>query len=709
MIASERQRPTATTAKTVRTHCPYCAFQCGLLVTPDGDGTLSIAGDVEFPVNAGALCLKGYTAGETLGHPDRLTTPLARNAAGNLVPVSWDEAIERIAAGFRLLQRKHGRGAIGVFGGGSLTNEKVYLLGKFARAVLRTPHIDYNGRFCMSSAAAAGLRAFGLDRGLPFPVSDIAMADAILLVGANVSETMPPIMQYFEAQRRAGGQLIVVDPRRTATAEHATMHLRLIPGTDAVLAHGLLHVLIHERLIDEGYIRERTEGFEAVRAHVASYWPERVERLTGVPQRDIISTARTLGLASNAIVLTARGAEQQSQGVANVLSFINLALAMGRVGRPYNGYGCLTGQGNGQGGREHGQKSDQLPGYRRLDDAQAREEIARLWGMSPEDLPGPGRSAYELLDTLGRDGGVRGLLVMGSNPVVSAPNATHIEERLAALDFLAVCDFFVSETARLADVVLPSAQWAEEDGTMTNLEGRVLRRRQVVPPPEGVRTDLEIIHGLAEALGSPRGFPASARAAFAELRQATAGGPADYSSITTGRIDRERGVFWPCGPGASDGTPRLFADRFHTPNGRARFHRIHTFGSAERPDEEYPFFLTTGRVLAQYQSGTQTRRVRRLRTAAGGAQAEMHPQAAKRAGLANGTEITIETRRGRASFRLKTTAAIREDTIFVPFHWPDEQSANRLTNDALDPISRMPEFKVCAARITSAAGGRDNR
>ena len=709
MIATERQRPTASPVSTVRTHCPYCAFQCGLLVTPEGDGTLSIAGDADFPVNAGALCLKGYTAGETLAHPDRLTTPLARNAAGNLVPVSWDEAIERIAAGFRLLQRKYGRDAVGVFGGGSLTNEKVYLLGKFARAVLRTPHIDYNGRFCMSSAAAAGLRAFGLDRGLPFPVSDIAMADAILLVGANVSETMPPIMQYFEAQRRAGGQLIVVDPRRTATAEQATMHLRLIPGTDAVLAHGLLHVLIHERLIDEGYIRERTEGFEAVRAHAASYWPERVERLTGVPQRDIISTARTLGLAGNAIVLTARGAEQQSQGVANVLSFINLALAMGRVGRPYNGYGCLTGQGNGQGGREHGQKSDQLPGYRRLDDAQAREEIARLWGMSPEDLPGPGRSAYELLDTLGRDGGVRGLLVMGSNPVVSAPNATHIEERLASLDFLAVCDFFLSETARLADVVLPSAQWAEEDGTMTNLEGRVLRRRQVVPPPEGVRTDLEIIQGLAEALGSPRGFPVSARAAFAELRQATAGAPADYSGITSGRIDRERGVFWPCGPGANDGTPRLFADRFPTPNGRARFHRINTFGSAERPDEEYPFFLTTGRVLAHYQSGTQTRRVKRLRTAAGAAQAEMHPQAAKRAGLANGTEITIETRRGRASFRLKTTAAIREDTIFVPFHWPDEQSANRLTNDALDPISRMPEFKVCAARIAAAAGGRDNR
>jgi assimilatory nitrate reductase catalytic subunit len=705
MTRSERQRQTAGT---VRTHCPYCAFQCGLLVTPTAGGSVAIAGDAEFPVNAGALCVKGYTAGETLTHAERLTAPLARNAEGVLAPVGWDEAFARIAAGFRLAQRKYGREAVGVFGGGSLTNEKVYLLGKFARVVLRTPHIDYNGRFCMSSAAAAGLRAFGLDRGLPFPVSDIAGADAILLVGANVTETMPPIMQYFDAQRRAGGQLIVVDPRRTSTAEQATMHLRLVPGTDAVLAHGLLHVLIHERLIDEAYIRERTEGFEAVRAHAASYWPERVERLTGVPQRDIVAAARTLGVAGNALVLTARGAEQQSQGVANVLSFINLALAMGRVGRPYNGYGCLTGQGNGQGGREHGQKADQLPGYRRLDDAGAREEMARLWGISPEDLPGPGRSAYELLDTLGRDRGVRGLLVMGSNPVVSAPNATHIEERLASLDFLAVCDFFLSETARLADVVLPSAQWAEEDGTMTNLEGRVLRRRQVLAPPKGVRTDLEIINGLARALGSPRGFPASARAAFLELRQATAGAPADYSGITPARIDRERGVFWPCGPDATGGTPRLFADRFPTPNGRARFHRVNTFGAAEKPDAEYPFYLTTGRVLAQYQSGTQTRRVRRL-VAAGVAQAEMHPRAAKRAGFVNGNEITIETRRGRASFRLKTTAAIREDTIFVPFHWPDHQSANRLTNDALDPISRMPEFKVCAARVAVSAGGADSR
>jgi assimilatory nitrate reductase catalytic subunit len=699
--------PRAREPHAVRTHCPYCAFQCGMLARPQAEGGVAVEGDPDFPVNAGLLCTKGFTAGETLAHPERLAAPLARNAAGHLVPVDWDHALDRIAAAVHVVQRRYGRDAMGVFGGGSLTNEKVYLLGKFARVALRTSNVDYNGRFCMSSAAAANLRAFGIDRGLPFPVADIARADTILLVGANVAETMPPIMRYFESQRLAGGNLVVVDPRRTTTAQDATLHLRLIPGTDAALANGLLHVLIHEQLIDEIYIRERTDGFEAVRAHAATFWPERVERLTGVPQRDIVEAARLLGRAPNAMILTARGAEQQSQGVGNVLAFINLALAMGRVGRPFNGYGCLTGQGNGQGGREHGQKADQLPGYRRIDDAEARDRVAELWGIDAEDLPGAGRSAYQMFDSLGRDRGVRGLFIMGSNPVVSAPHATHVEQRLAALDLLVVCDFFVSETARLADVVLPSAQWAEEDGTMTNLEGRVIRRRRVLPPPQGVWTDLQILNGLAARLGYAKGFPASARAALSELRAATAGAPADYSGISHARIDKERGVYWPCPSADSPGTPRLFADRFYTTNGRARFHRVQPLGPAERPDHEYPYYLTTGRILPQYQSGTQTRRIGQLRKAAREAVAEMHPRAARRSGLADGGRVTIETRRGRASFRLRTTQGIREDTIFVPFHWPGEQSANRLTSPALDPISRMPEFKVCAARVAAPSGRAD--
>src|SRR5260370_1669648 len=467
------------------THCPYCALQCGMHITgPREEAT--VTGNSAFPVNKGGLCIKGWTATSTLLHPERLVSPLARDERGALVPVSWDKALARVVQNFRDAQAGYGRDALAVFGGGSLTNEKAYLLGKFARVALGTSQIDYNGRFCMSSAAAASLKAFGIDRGLPFPLEDIAQAEVIMLVGSNVAETMPPIMQYFKSQRSNGGQLIVIDPRFSPTARDATLHLGLTPGSDAALANGLMHILIREGLIDLDYIHERTEGFDQVKALAATYWPERVERLTGVPEAHLVQAARLLGTARSAMILTARGSEQQSQGVNNTLAYINLALALGLVGRSASGFGCLTGQGNGQGGREHGQKADQLPGYRKIDDPTARQHIAAVWGIPENDIPGPGKSAYEMLDSLGQEGGLRGLLVVGSNIVVSAPRALHIQERLKALKMLVVSDFFLSETASLADVVLPSAQWAEEEGTMTNLEGRVIWRKRAFEPPPGL-------------------------------------------------------------------------------------------------------------------------------------------------------------------------------------------------------------------------------
>jgi assimilatory nitrate reductase catalytic subunit len=660
----------------------------------------TVQGNEAFPVNAGALCVKGWTAADLLRHPDRLLRPLARNRRGALVPVDWDAALDRTARALKSIQQAHGRDAVGVFGGGSLTNEKAYLLGKFARVALGTPHIDYNGRFCMSSAAAAARRAFGLDRGLPFPIADLAGADLILLAGANPAETMPPLLRYFQTQRENGGRLIVVDPRRTPTATSATLHLRLTPGTDAALANGLLHLLIRDGAIDREYIEARTEGFAALRALVATYWPARVEQITGVPEAQLEAAARMLGEARSAVFLTARGPEQQAQGVNNALAYINLALALGMVGRPHSGYGCLTGQGNGQGGREHGQKADQLPGYRDLADPVARRHIAAIWGVAESDLPGPGRSAYELLDSAGRPGGLRALFVLGSNPAVSAPHAGHVAARLRGLDFLAVADFFPSETAELADVVFPSAQWAEEAGTTTNLEGRVLLREPAFSPPPGVRTDLDLLCALANRLGKGRyfAFP-DARAVFEELRRASAGGPADYAGITYAKIAAQEGVFWPSPTEDHPGTPRLFADGFPTLSGRARFHAVRHAPPAEATDEDYPLFLTTGRVLAQYQSGTQTRRVARLVALAPSPRAEIHPATARRHGLAEGDLVRLATRRGTATFTARLTPDIREDTIFVPFHWPDEASANRLTNPALDPVSRMPEFKVCAVKV----------
>ncbi|MGV3721855.1 MAG: molybdopterin oxidoreductase family protein, partial [Actinomycetota bacterium] len=541
---------------TTPTHCPYCALQCGMNLVNE-NGLVTVTPRSDFPTNRGGLCQKGWSSADLLTHPDRLTTPLIRDTKeGELRPATWEQALERIAFMVERTQQRYGRDAVGVFGGGGLTNEKAYLLGKFARVALKTSQIDYNGRFCMSSGAAAGIKAFGVDRGLPFPIVDIARTEAILLVGGNPAECMPPIMQYFDEQQRRGGRLIVADPRATATALGATLHLQLVPGTDLALANGLLHLVLREGYVNESYIAERTSGWDAVRRVVASYWPERVERITGLPVAQLLEAARILGEASSAMIITARGAEQQSKGTDTALACINLALALGLQGQPLSGWGCLTGQGNGQGGREMGQKADQLPGYRKIDNQADRVHVAAVWGVHPDELPQPGASAYELLDRLGTEGGVRSLFVFGSNVAVSAPRARHVIDRLRALDFLVVADLFRSETAELADVVLPSAQWAEEEGTMTNLEGRVIRRRQALTPPPGVRTDAQILTSLASCLGCRERFNEEPHAIFEELRRATAGAPADYAGITYERIEEDNGVFWPCPDEGRPGTPR---------------------------------------------------------------------------------------------------------------------------------------------------------
>ena len=694
------------------THCPYCALQCGMNLTPAPDGTVEVSERADFPVNRGALCGKGRTAPAVLSSRVRLTSPLVRSG-GTLVPATWDEALDRIAEGLSRTRTEHGPDACGVFGGGGLTNEKAYTLGKFARVVLGTSQIDYNGRFCMSSAAAAGTKAFGLDRGLPFPLEDIPKSGCVVLVGSNLAETMPPSLRFFTELKENGGTLIVIDPRRTKTAEQADLHLMPRPGTDLALALGLLHLVVAEGLVDEEYVRERTVGWEDARAAAMAHWPEYVERITGVPVPQLRETVRLFCEPESAMVLTARGPEQQSKGTDTVSAWINLCLATGRAGRPYSGYGCLTGQGNGQGGREHGQKADQLPGYRKLDDPAARAHVAEVWGVDPDSLPGPGRSAYELLDALGTD--IRSLLLMGSNPVVSAPRAAHIEERIKSLDFLAVCDVVLSETAALADVVLPVTQWAEETGTTTNLEGRVLLRRKAITAPDGIRSDLEVLHELADRLGVEKGFPTDPEEVFEELRRASAGGVADYSGITYRRLAEENGVFWPCPTdgtalptdetaGVHPGTPRLFLDRFAHPDGRARFAPVSHRAIAEEPDAEYPVLLTTGRVVAQYQSGAQTRRVDELNAAAPGPFVELHPRLAERLGAAEGDPVAVVSRRGRAVAPARITLGIRPDTVFMPFHWYGEGRANTLTNPALDPTSRMPEFKACAVRVEAVKG-----
>ena len=423
--------------------------------------------------------------------------------------------------------------------------------------------------------------------------------------------------------------------------------------------------------------------------------------MTGIPQAQLIETARLLGRARTAMVLTSRGAEQQSHGVDNVLAFINVALALGKVGQPFSGYGTITGQGNGQGGREHGQKADQLPGYRRIDDPAARRDLAAVWGIPESDLPGPGKSAYELIESAGEADGIRALLVVGSNPVVSAPNARRGKPAgSSGSSFWPSPTSFCRRPPKMADVVLPSAQWAEEDGTVTNLEGRVIRRRRALEPPVRCAPISSSLRPRASArqvgVLFVRRLPMRSSRSFAPR-------PRRRRRLFRDHLRSDRSRRTECSGRARRTTIRAphdcFKRRFRRLSGRARFHAIEHAGPAEVPDEDFPLYLTTGRLLAHYQSGTQTRRVPELVEAAPQPIAEIHPQVAKRHGLTDGDPVVLRTRRGSAIFTSRITADIRPDTIFVPFHWPGEASANRMTNDALDPVSRMPEFKVCAVRI----------
>jgi assimilatory nitrate reductase catalytic subunit len=644
-----------------------------------------------FLTNKGPLCQQDWPSVELLDQPERLRSPLIRRQKdGPLAAAPWDEALEFIAANVRKLQARYGPGSLGVFGGGGLTNEKAYLLGKFARVALRTSQIDSNGRFCQS-AAAASMKAFGMDRGLPFPLEDIQRAQSILLIGSNLAESTPPVMQHFRAQAKNGGSLIVVDPRATPTALAATLHLQITPGTDVALANGLLYIAIKEGYVDETFINERSSGFGRVRVTAASYWPDRVERITGIPGRQLALAARLLGEASSAMVLNAGGLQQQSNGVSNALAFVNLALALGKCGKPHCGYGCLTGQGN--------QSADQLPGYRKIDNPEHRAHIAKLWGIREEDLPKAGRPVHAMLDDMGKEGGVRGLFVFSSNLAAPGPRAGHLLKRLQALDFLMVSDVVLSETAEVADVVLPSTRWAEEEGTVTNMEGRVQLRKRQMEPPAGVRTDLQAVAAIGSCLGYADKFHSDPAMVFDELRRVSAGGIADYAGITYERIEKEEGVFWPCPSEDHPGTRRVFLDRFATVDGRARFHPVEFSDAAEQPDQDYPLYLTTGRAMTHYQSGTQTPRIGESMKPTSKAYVQIHPSMAQTYGIADGDPVDLTTRRGRARLSAQLTSSIRVDTVFVPFHVGGEGRPNLLTNPDLDPASHTPEFKVCAVRI----------
>jgi assimilatory nitrate reductase catalytic subunit len=702
--------------KLVKTHCCFCGQQCGIQLKVKDNEVIGFEPWEEFPFNRGMLCPKGVKRYLQGSHPDRLLHAYRRDPAaeGGFREMAYHEAIERVASEIQRIQSSYGNDAFGVLTGASLTTEKAYLMGKFARMCLRTANIDYNGRLCMVSAGAANKKAFGIDRAAN-PWSDILKAKVVWISGANIAECAPITTNYVWQAREYGAKIIVVDPRITPIARTCDLFLPIKPGRDIALFNGILHLMIENDWLDHDYISEHTVGFDSVAEHVRDWNPKRTAEVTGISERAIRQAAEWWGTAKSSFLLHARGIEHHSHGVQNCLGAINIVLASGRIGREGCGYATITGQANGQGGREHGQKCDQLPGARDISNPEHRAYIAEVWGIKPDELPQAGVDCYEMFRRVDR-GEIRGLLSICFNPKVSLPDNNFITRCLEKLDFYVAIDFFLNETAQHADVVLPGSLQEEDEGVVTQIEGRVIKINKAIDPPGDAKQDWIIIQDIAKALERERGFTfTSPRQIFDELRIASKGGIADYSGITYEKIEKQYGVFWPCPSDDHPGTPRLFepgswnpiakgTGPFYFPDGKARFNVAPYTPPAEDVDDEYPLMLTTGRVVSQFLSGTQTRRIGPLVDQYPEPLIEMHPQLADKLGIANGELVTVESRRGEMTLPAMVVTTIRPDTVFVPYHWPGKKSINQVTISAQDPISKIPEYKVCAVRVRKASG-----
>ena len=706
----------------VKTHCCFCGQQCGMQLKVKENTIVGIEPWYDFPFNRGMMCPKGVKRYLQQDHPDRLLHAYRKDpsAPAGFSEMPYEEAISRVAAEIERIQGAHGNDAFAILSGASLTTEKTYLMGKFAHMALRTANIDYNGRLCMVSAAAGNKKAFGVDRSAN-PWVDILGADVVWISGANVAECAPITTNYVWQAREQGAKVIVVDPRVTPIARTCDLFLPVKPGRDTALFNGVLHLMIENDWLDHEFIEEHTVGFDAVAEEVSTWTPQRTAEVTGIAEKSIRQAAEWWGTAGTSFLMHARGLEHHTNGVKNVMSAINIVLASGRIGRPNCGYGTITGQANGQGGREHGQKCDQLPGGRDLGNPEHRKYVASVWGIKPDELPQPGADAYEIM-RLAHRGEIKGLLSICFNPVVSLPDNNFVREALEKLEFFVAIDFFMNETARYADVVLPGSLQEEDEGTVTQLEGRIIKINKAVECPGEARQDWRIIQDIARALGRERGLMFSdPREMFEELRVASKGYTNDYSGVTWQRVEENYGVFWPCPdevpegvePPGPQGTPRLFepgswnpiakdAGPFYFPDGRARFNVTPYIGPAEDVDVEYPVILTTGRVVSQFLSGNQTRRIGPLVDHYPEPRMEMHPRLAQRLGIADGEWATAESRRGNCTLRAAVVSTIRPDTIFIPYHWAGRKSANQLTISAQDDISKIPEYKVCAVRVSKA-------
>ncbi len=685
----------------VRTTCGYCSVGCGMLLGVRDGRAVAVAGDPDHPVNEGRLCPKGLSEHQMITADGRLTVPLVDRE-----PATWDAALEHTVNGFRALIDEHGPESVAVLSTGQLVTEDFYALGKLVRLGMGLRHFDGNTTLCMASAVAGYKASFGTD-GPPGCYDDFRQADVVVLWGANIADNHPLLAPRLMGPDRP--RLIVIDPRVTKTAMLADVHLPVRPRGDIALCNGILRALFDDDLIDLDACRQRIEGVDELRAHLEAWDVERASEASGIDAATIRSIAREIAQAKACTIAWTMGVNHSVQGTETVTLLNSLAVLTGNIGRPGAGPFSITGQCNAMGTREAGFTSS-MPGYRAYDDDAARCELAELWGIDASRLPAERGRAYPDIMNAVMSRRIRGLWVIGTNPVVSYPNRGVLERALGQLDLLVVQDVFETPTTALADVVLPAAVWGEKDGTFTNSERRVSRVRAAVAPPGEARPDFDIFLDIARRWGCDeelfRGWRVP-RDAFEEWRRVSAGRPCDYSGITYERIDAGGGVQWPC-PSDDPAVPltgvaRLYAGgHFNRPGGKAKVFAVEPRAIRDRPRAGYPLLLNTGRTVEHWHTRTKTGRIPILEGLAPEAWIEIHPRDAADLGLRGGDWARVSSSRGTIdAIRVRVTPIVRAGEVFIPFHWED-RCANRLTDDEFDPVSREPNYKQCAVRVERA-------
>lgn len=682
----------------ILTTCIYCGCGCNLYLYVDDNNRITGS----FPstktvISNGSLCVKGWHAHEFINHPDRLKTPLIKNSNGEFEKATWEEALTLIVKTLKKIQKTSGNDAISFFSSAKCTNEENYLLMKLARATFKTNNVDHCARLCHASTVLGLSTTFG-SAAMTNSIEEFEEADCYLVTGSNTTEQHPLIgSRIIKAIKRKNARLILVDPRTIRLSKFATKHLKQTPGTDVAWLNGLMHIIIQENLYDKDFIEKRCENFEGLVQTVAKYTPEYVESITGIVKQDIIETARIYAKSKTAMIVYSMGITQHTSGVDNVKSCANLAMLTGNIGKLYTGVNPLRGQNNVQGACDMGALPNVYTGYQKVIDEETRQKYERHWGV--DNLPStPGLTVTGSINRA-YEGSLKGLFIMGENPMVSDPNINHVRKALKKLDFLVVQDIFLTETAQLADVILPACSFAEKDGTFTNTERRITRIRKAIPPLYECKPDWQILCELA----SKAGYPVHYDSPEEIMKEITSLTPI-YGGISYPKIDND-GIQWPCLSETHPGTKILHKDKFT--KGIGSFMPVDYKPSDEVTNEEYNLILTTGRIYWHFHTRTMTSRTQVLEREVPEAYVEINIKDAEDRQIKNNQKVTVETKRGKIALEAVVSDNIKRGVIFIPFHFAT-QAANELTNDALDPQAEIPEYKVCAAKISKVKQGAIN-